>query len=95
MTKYEDAEDPGFVAICGELRRWVKEMNSMNSGGERRPLPGQQLVPESKEQPGATTIYGDHNYQYSASGSANQKNVKGNYYEANGNQNFGTTPVKL
>lgn len=61
MTKYEDAEDPGFVAICGELRRWVKEMNSMNSGGERRPLPGQQLVPESKEQPGATTIYGDHN----------------------------------
>jgi len=24
MTKFEDASDPGFIAIAGELRRWVK-----------------------------------------------------------------------
>lgn len=26
MTKFESIEDPGFTAIAGELRRWVKEL---------------------------------------------------------------------
>ncbi|KAH0562800.1 hypothetical protein GP486_002572 [Trichoglossum hirsutum] len=26
MTKFEDAEDPGFVAVAGELRRWIKDL---------------------------------------------------------------------
>jgi hypothetical protein len=26
MTKFEDVEDPGFIAVAGELRRWVKEL---------------------------------------------------------------------
>ncbi|RFU30301.1 hypothetical protein B7463_g6063, partial [Scytalidium lignicola] len=26
MTKFDSAEDPGFTAITGELRRWVKEL---------------------------------------------------------------------
>jgi hypothetical protein len=25
MTKFENADEPGFVAITGELRRWIKE----------------------------------------------------------------------
>jgi hypothetical protein len=26
MTKFEDGNDPGFKAVAGELRRWVKEL---------------------------------------------------------------------
>jgi hypothetical protein len=26
MTKFEDVDDPGFVAVTGELRRWIKEL---------------------------------------------------------------------
>lgn len=25
MTKFENADDPGFKAVAGEVRRWVKE----------------------------------------------------------------------
>ena len=28
MTKFVDADDPGFVAVSGELRRWVKEISA-------------------------------------------------------------------
>ncbi|KAI9766019.1 MAG: hypothetical protein M1840_007026, partial [Geoglossum simile] len=31
MTKFEDRNDPGFKAIAGELRRWVKELDRSNS----------------------------------------------------------------
>ena len=26
MTKFVDADDPGFLAVSGELRRWIREM---------------------------------------------------------------------
>jgi hypothetical protein len=26
MTKFEGMDDPGFLAVAGELRRWVKEL---------------------------------------------------------------------
>jgi hypothetical protein len=26
MTKFENADDPGFKAIIGEIRRWVKAL---------------------------------------------------------------------
>lgn len=26
MTKFEVVDDPGFIAVAGELRRWVKEL---------------------------------------------------------------------
>ena len=26
MTKFENADDPGYKAVVGELRRWVKEL---------------------------------------------------------------------
>jgi len=31
MTKFEDVDDPGFVAIAGELRRWVKGLAQVES----------------------------------------------------------------
>jgi hypothetical protein len=27
MTKFESVDDPGFTAIAGELRRWVKALS--------------------------------------------------------------------
>jgi len=24
MTKFESADDPGFIAVAGEIRRWIK-----------------------------------------------------------------------
>lgn len=26
MTKFASEDDPGFVAVAGELRRWIKEL---------------------------------------------------------------------
>ncbi|KAJ4304789.1 hypothetical protein N0V90_000317 [Kalmusia sp. IMI 367209] len=28
MTKFKSAEDPGFIAVAGELRRWCEELSS-------------------------------------------------------------------
>ena len=37
MTKFDDLEDAGFVAITGELRRWCKDVPSTSA--ENAPLP--------------------------------------------------------
>ena len=37
MTKFEDVEDPGFVAVTGELRRWVRDIARL---GSRQPRLG-------------------------------------------------------
>lgn len=29
MTKFASIDDPGFTAVCGELRRWIKEVVAM------------------------------------------------------------------
>ena len=31
MTKFASADDPGYVAVCAELRRWIKDMGGMES----------------------------------------------------------------
>ena len=31
MTKFENLEDPGFVAVAGEIRRWSKELMSQEN----------------------------------------------------------------
>jgi hypothetical protein len=28
MIKFEDISDPGFIAVTGELRRWVRELTA-------------------------------------------------------------------
>lgn len=39
MTKFEYLDDPGFTAIAGELRRWIKELtipsNASAPGAEK------------------------------------------------------------
>jgi hypothetical protein len=41
MTKFEGGDDPGLVAITGELRRWCRELSSANAGAPVRAI-GQQ-----------------------------------------------------
>jgi hypothetical protein len=36
MTKFVDGDDPGFVAVAGELRRWVREV--MAAGNTNLPV---------------------------------------------------------
>jgi hypothetical protein len=31
MTKFYNSDEPGFVAICGELRRWMKRIQQPQS----------------------------------------------------------------
>jgi hypothetical protein len=30
MTKFQDARDPGFIALAGELRRWSKKLPALS-----------------------------------------------------------------
>lgn len=32
MTKFESADDPGFKAVVGELRRWIREIIKTENG---------------------------------------------------------------
>lgn len=36
MTKFEHEDEPGFTAITGELRRWIKESIAQSNAGTRR-----------------------------------------------------------
>lgn len=37
MTKFEDVDDPGFKAVVGELRRWVKESTQARNNESSSP----------------------------------------------------------
>lgn len=38
MTKFEDMNDPGLVAVAGELRRWIKQVVGAEKPGRAEPL---------------------------------------------------------
>lgn len=43
MTKFEHLDDPGFTAVAGELRRWIKELTTRGNAsapGVERPEQG-------------------------------------------------------
>lgn len=40
MTKFASVDDPGFLAVCGELRRWIKQLG-------KAVTPDGNLVPRS------------------------------------------------
>lgn len=82
MPKFANADDPGFVALSGELRRWIKETED-----ERR-----RANLSMAEQPGVANQYGENNRQYNLFSEGTQKNTEGHYFEANGDQNFGIIP---
>jgi hypothetical protein len=72
MTKFETVSDPGFIAVVGELRRWVRESvqprNARSSSprrsvnedtGERQPL----RINQGGSQYGQTTVSGGSLFQ--------------------------------
>ncbi|KAK4206246.1 hypothetical protein QBC37DRAFT_476988 [Rhypophila decipiens] len=80
MAKFTGPDDPGFVAVCGELRRWIRDANA----AERRhvnPLPSRDLDMEG--QPGTADQFGDGNRMFASFGGL-QKNIEGGNYESGG-----------
>ncbi|KAH7152551.1 hypothetical protein EDB81DRAFT_649268, partial [Dactylonectria macrodidyma] len=75
MTKFASTDDPGPAAVCGELQRWIRDADTAERRHGNPPLSSN---PKLDEQPG-------NNF-----GTGTQKNVGGDYFEARGDQNFGT-----
>ncbi len=46
MTKFEHAEDPGFTAVAGELRRWVKALDVSSNAAVTGAVTSQQQQAE-------------------------------------------------
>ncbi|KAK3897175.1 sesB-related regulatory [Staphylotrichum tortipilum] len=91
MTKFTSTDDPGFVAVCGELRRWIRDIEAVETHHENLPLPNNR---DLDEQAGTASQHGDGNRQFNNFGTGTQKNVDGNYFEAKGDQHFGMIPSK-
>ncbi|KAJ5216200.1 uncharacterized protein N7498_002607 [Penicillium cinerascens] len=85
MARFTNVEDPGFMAVCGELRRWIRDAQGNTRRHANSPL---------DEQPGVANQYGDNSRQYTLLGSGTQKNTEGHYFKAKGDQNFGMIPPK-
>jgi len=54
MTKFEGVDDPGFVAVAGELRRWSRELCSSSPSGAHSETLAQQEQPAPKGGPWCT-----------------------------------------
>ena len=54
MTKFEDVDDPGFLAVAGELRRWCRELSSSSPSGARVSTIGQHAQPVHQGGPQCT-----------------------------------------
>ncbi|KAK4101838.1 hypothetical protein N658DRAFT_39535 [Parathielavia hyrcaniae] len=89
MTKFTSTHDPGFVAVSGELRRWIRDIDAAKSHHENPPFSNNQ---DCGEQRGTAVQYGDGNWQFNNLGTGTQKNVDSNYFEAKGDQNFVIVP---
>jgi hypothetical protein len=73
MTKFENVDDPGFKAVVGELRRWVKEsiqLRNARSSSPRRSVneenSGRQVLRISQggsQFEGQTTVSGGSVFQ--------------------------------
>ena len=44
MTKFASSDDPGFLAVCGELRRWIKQISTAAARDENPRPPGPRNV---------------------------------------------------
>jgi hypothetical protein len=85
MARFANVDDPGFVAVCGELRRWIRDVE----GNKRR-----HKNPSLVEKPGIANQYGNNNRQYTLVGDGTQKIAEGHLFEAKGDQHFGMIPPK-
>ena len=86
MTKFVNLEDPGFVAVCGELRRWIRETDTKKRHCSNK---------SSADKPDAASQHGENSRQYNCFGNSTQKITDGHYFEAKGDQNFGIIPPKV
>ncbi|RYO99655.1 hypothetical protein DL764_006739 [Monosporascus ibericus] len=86
MTKFASTDDPQSVAICGELRWWMRDMDAAETlrgicvFGAILTLASSLALPTSRERGIVNTRAGK------------MKKVEGNYFEAKGDQNFGMIP---
>ncbi|RYP49165.1 hypothetical protein DL769_011116 [Monosporascus sp. CRB-8-3] len=91
MTKFTSIDDPGFVAVCGELRRWIRHMSAAERRHEKPPLSSNSGF---DEHPGTANQFGDGNRMFNNFGGS-QKNIEGgNYKSGGGPMTFGVTPPK-
>ncbi|KAE8142283.1 hypothetical protein BDV38DRAFT_295081 [Aspergillus pseudotamarii] len=86
MTKFSSVDDPGFMAICGELRRWSKD-----TGGATKSSHGNSSL---GAQAGLAHQYGANSHQYNQFGGGTQNIVGSHQYQAQGDMNFGMVPSK-
>lgn len=49
MTKFEHTEDPGFTAVAGELRRWVKALDVFSNAAVTGAATSQQQQVEQRQ----------------------------------------------
>jgi hypothetical protein len=49
MTKFEDASDPGFIAIAGELRRWIRGLATQSDTQASSTIVTQQRQEEQQQ----------------------------------------------
>ena len=54
MTKFDGGDDPGFVAVAGELRRWCRGLSLSSPGGARVAAMGEQGQPVHQRGPQCT-----------------------------------------
>ena len=51
MARFVSADDPGFISVCGELRRWIKQMDTtkgnLPSSNRTKDLQGEGAEPTS------------------------------------------------
>ncbi|PYH61546.1 esterase/lipase family protein [Aspergillus niger CBS 101883] len=85
MTKFVNSEDPGFVAVCGELRRWIRDTD-LNERSHTKKSPAVK--------PHAACQHGKNGRQYNLFANGAQRIADGHYFEAGGDQNFGMIPPK-
>ena len=91
MTKFVSIDDPGFVAVSGELGRWIR---SIDAAERQHDNPPQSSNSDFEEQPSSANQSGDGNRQFNNFGTGIMKNVDGHYFEAKGDQNFGMIPPR-
>jgi hypothetical protein len=74
MTKFDSVDDPGFKAVVGELRRWVKEIAREGAGSSHGCstreeaggiMPERQVlrITQGSPQFGSTTVSGGSVFQ--------------------------------
>ena len=59
MTKFESEDDPGFVAMVGELRRWIRDLSQLSVPDDRPTKRQRTHGPATLEQSGSGISKGD------------------------------------